>query len=412
MDKTSKLSDKLTKVEPKPVSYFGYNIPVCKPFYLGKEGQYISQAIQSEWISGNGEFLDRFEKEFAKKTGATYGIACNSGTSALHLAYRLIGIKPGDEVIVPTFTMVSTVTPLIELGATPVFIDCDEKAQIDVTKIEAAITPKTKAVVGVHIYGHPVDIDALEAVALKHNLKVVYDAAEAHGAQYKRQPIGKYGDVVTYSFYANKLITTGEGGMITVNNPEYYRRAQRLVDEYMSPERHFYHEDYGYSYRMSNLLAAIGLAQTESLEKAVAIHREHEGGYRTLLAGVPGISFLPESKDVSPVSWMHCILVDEEKFGMDRNGLRDFLASRGIETRTFFIPMHAQPVMIERFGATPEGALPVSEKMAAEGMYLPSSTGLSGVALLYITDRIKEAYVEARKGKGATGGTADSAKTA
>lgn len=411
MVKASELNipDKNPEVKP----YHGWTIPVCSPFYFpqGKEAQHIQQALESNWISGGGAKLDEFEKLFAKKTGAQFGIACNSGTSALTVGYRLLGIAPGDEVIVPTFTMVSTVTPLIDLGATPVFVDCDEFGQIDVTKIEAKITDKTKAIVGVHIYGHPVNIEELEKIAIKHSLKVLYDAAESHGAQFKGQPIGKFGDVVCYSFYANKIITTGEGGMITVNSPDLMREARKLIDEYISSDRHFWHESYGYSYRMSNLLAAIGLGQTETLELAITAHRDHQTAYKALLDDVPGISFLPEHKDVSAVNWMHCILVDKEKFGMDRNELRTFLASRGIETRTLFIPMHVQPVMQRLFGES-QDEFPVADKLCREGLYLPSSSGLADRSLLYITDRIREAYDQARKGEGKKGGAADGATVA
>lgn len=390
-----KLKAMLPEKEPVLEKYNDVTIPVCLPYFCGNEQQYAMDALRNSMISGglNDAYIQKFEKEFAKKTGADHAIACNSGTSALHIAYRLIGIQPGDEVIVPDFTMVSTVTPLMELGAVPVFVDANEFGQIDVTKIEAAITPKTKAIVGVHIYGHPCDMDVIERIAAEHNLKTVYDAAEAHGALYKGKKLGIYGDVVCYSFYANKVLTTGEGGMVTVKTHDMKKRADRLIDEYFSYERHFWHDEYGYSYRMSNLLAAIGLGQTEKLEFLVERRRHNYEQYVKGLAGIPGISFLPESPDVKSIRWMVGIMVDPEVFGITRNELRDRLAKMGIETRTFFVPMHVQPCFEKFLSMQPSPVadnFPVSEKLCAQGTYLPSASQMADHSIQYICDRIWE----------------------
>lgn len=403
-NKLSILPDKEPVVTPK----YGMKIPVCSPYLGGNEFQYLQKAAQSGWISGTGEFIDKFEKAFAKATGALYAISTNSGTSALHVAYRLIGIQPGDEIIGPDFTMISTFTPLIEMGGVPVFVDADEYGQIDVSKIEAAITPKTKAIVGVHIYGHPCDVEAIEKIAAEHSLKVIYDAAEAHGAKVGKRLLGSYGDVVTYSFYANKVITTGEGGMVTFNYDKYLDPAKRLIDEYFSYERHFWHEQYGYSYRLNNLSAAIGLGQTERLKELVDKRRANAALYRNLLADVPGISLLPEKEGVTSVNWMVSILVDKEKFGMDRNALRIALGAEGVETRTFFIPMDLQPAMQDKFPKscrTTETAIPfpMSWKFCEQGMYLPSSTAIMESTIRYVADRIIEIYAKTRKGKGSEG---------
>jgi perosamine synthetase len=389
---TALLPDK----EPKVKKYNGIKIPVCIPWFVGNEQRYAMDALENTLISGgiNDGYIQKLEKEFAKKTGADFATACNSGTSALHVAYRLIGVSPGDEVIVPSFTMVSTVTPLLEMGAIPVFVDADRYGQIDVSRIDEAITPKTKAIVGVHIYGHPCDIDAIEQIAVDHKLKTVYDAAEAHGALYSGKKLGSFGDVVCYSFYANKILATGEGGMVTFRKHEYKKEADRLVDEYFSYERHFWHEKSGYSYRMSNLLAAIGLGQTEKLEMLVEKRRQNYEQYEKGLAGIPGISFLPESDDVVSARWMVGILVDPVEFGITRNELRSRLAAMGVETRTFFIPMHLQPCLEKYLPMQPspvtDKTFPVAEQLCARGMYLPSATQMAEHSIQYVCDRIWE----------------------
>jgi len=387
---TSYLPPKEPKVEPNN----GWLIPVCGVFLSQKEVQYIQEALGKTQISGGGgEFIDKFEKLFAKKTGAAFAVSCNSGTSALHLAFRLIELHAGDEVIVPNFTMVSTVTPLIELGCKPVFIDSDPQGNIDIMEIESKITEKTKAIVATHIYGNPVDVSAIEGIALKHHLKVVYDAAEAHGAMINKRKLGEFGDVVCYSFYANKIITTGEGGMVTMNKSAYMEKAKKLKDEHFSDVRHFWHEDYGYSYRMSNLLAAIGLGQTERWDELTTLKKIIYGTYKEMLEGVIGISFLPDKTGSESARWVVGILIDKEKFGMNKDDLREFLARKGIETRNFFIPMHMQICMqkfLSKSKPSPED-FEDSEKLVETGMYLPCASSLSLQAIGYIVDRIKEA---------------------
>jgi len=382
----------LPEKEPVVVPYNGMKIPVCAPSIDQIEAHSVQAAFNSGFFSASGSMVKKFEEEFAKKTGAKFGIAVNSGTSALHLAYRLIGIQQGDEVIVPDFTMVSTVSPLVvEFKATPVFVDCDQYGQIDVTKIEEKITEKTKAIVGVHIYGHPCDMDAIQAIADKHHLKVVYDSAEAHGALYKGKKMGEYGDVVCYSFYANKIITTGEGGMVTVNDQAMYDRGQRLIDEYFSEERHFWHEDLGYSFRMPNLSAALGVAQTARLEELVKMRADNNELYQKEMKEIPGISFMRVSTDVTSVYWMNCIVVNKEVFGMGRNELRDELANVGIETRTFFIPMHMQPSL--KSYVKDGDTFPVAEKLCAEGLYLPSSSHILQSTIEVVASRILKIYM-------------------
>ena len=252
--------DKIAEFIPGPepiVNKEKTYIPVCEPDLRGNEKKYVLDAIDTTWISSRGKYLDLFEQEFAKKVEAKYAIAVNSGTNALYLACAALGITTGDEVIMPTFTMVSTPNSVSYLGAKPVLVDCDEFWQIDCDKIKEKITSKTKAIMPVHIYGHPVDIDAIQILAYDHKLKVIYDAAEAHGAEYSHVPLGSIGDAVCYSFYGNKILTTGEGGMFTTNNKELAEIARNLKDVAFSKERHFWHKRLGYNFRMTNLAAAV-----------------------------------------------------------------------------------------------------------------------------------------------------------
>lgn len=374
--------------EPQVQTPYGIKIPVSMPDLSQEEMRFASDALQSTWISGNGKYIDMFEEKFSAKTGAKYAVGCNSGTSALHVGYRLLGIERGDEVIIPSFTMVSTATPLIEMGAKPIFIDADTYWQIDVSQIEKKITKKTKAIVGVHIYGHPCDIDAIEAIAKKHGLKTMYDAAESHGAKYKKHGLGEFGDVVAYSFYANKNITMGEGGVITTNKKTDYEKAKRLIDEYFSPVRHFWHESYGYSYRLNNVSAAIGCGQMERWNDIIDNRKKMAERYMEYLQGVEGISFMPVSDDVIISWWMFGLKIDRKRFGMSRNDLREVLATKGIETRTAFIPLNHQPVFKE-YG--PHSDTPVADELCSSVLYLPSFSRIQPLVQRFIADRIIEA---------------------
>src|SRR3990167_308453 len=320
--------------QSEPV-YTAIKVPVCEPDLRGNESKYVAEAMESSWISSRGKYLDKFEEEFSVKVGAKYGVAVNSGTSALMLVMAALGIKAGDEVIVPTFTMVSTVNAFVYLGAKPIFVDCDKYYQINVADIESKITDKTKAILPVHIYGHPVNIDEIETIAFKHNLPIVYDAAEAHGALYKNDYIGGRGVATCYSFYGNKILTTGEGGMVVSNDKEFIDLCRNLKDVAFSTERHFWHKRLGYNFRMTNLQAAIGVAQTERFNELVYIHQMNRDSYFNELENVPGVLFQPQAEWAKSSCWMVGIEIDEEKFGMNRDHLRVKLADKGIETRTY-----------------------------------------------------------------------------
>jgi perosamine synthetase len=364
-------------------------IPVCEPTLGGNEAKYVQQAIESNWISSAGQFIRDFEAKFAEFCGVRYGIACANGTVAMHLAMATLGLEPGDEVIIPTFTMIATANAVTYCGAKPVLVDMEPAYwQMDIDQVEAKITPRTRAIVPVHIYGHPTDMDPLRALAQKHGLLVIEDAAEAHGAEYKGRRAGGLGDAAGFSFYGNKIITTGEGGMVTTDNRDIARLAWNLRDHAFSHERHFWHKFVGFNYRMTNMQAAVGLAQLEQLEGFVAARRQHALEYNCRLHGIPGIQTPQEASYAKNVYWMYGILVDEQEYGMNRDELRRVLADNGVETRTFFIPMHCQPVYWEQYKGE---RYPVAEDLCRRGFYLPSASSLTIDEIDYVAAIIRDA---------------------
>ncbi len=363
-------------------------IPVCEPTLGGNEMKYVQQAIETNWISSAGSFIRDFEAMFAEACGTRYGIACANGTVAMHLALATLGLEPGDEVILPTFTMIATINAVTYCGATPVLVDQEpDYWQMDVNKVAEKITPRTKAIIPVHIYGHPVDMDPLMALAQEHGIAVIEDAAEAHGGEYKGRRCGGLGDAAGFSFYGNKIITTGEGGMITTNNREIAKLAWNLRDHAFSTERHFWHKFVGFNYRMTNLQAAVGLAQAEQLDKFVAARRRNAADYSSRLHDIPGITTPPEAEWAKNVYWMYGILVDQAAYGMNRDQLRHALAEHGVETRTFFIPMHCQPIYWEMFKGQ---RYPVAEALCRDGFYLPSASSLSLEEIEYVAGVIRQ----------------------
>lgn len=364
-------------------------IPVCEPTLAGNELKYVQQAVETNWISSAGSFIREFEARFAAACGTRYGIACANGTVAMHLAMATLGLEADDEVIIPTFTMIATANAVTYCGAKPVLVDMEPNYwQMDIEQVARKITPRTKAIVPVHIYGHPTDMDPLMELAQHHGILVIEDAAEAHGAAYKGRPTGGLGDAAGFSFYGNKIITTGEGGMVTTNNREIAKLAWNLRDHAFSSERHFWHKFVGFNYRMTNLQAAVGLAQVEQLNGFVEKRRQNALEYNCRLHGIPGIRTPSEAAWAKNVYWMYGILVDEAAYGMNRDQLRRVLAENGIETRTFFIPMHCQPVYWQSFKGE---RYPVAESLCRDGFYLPSATSLSLAEIEYITAVIREA---------------------
>jgi perosamine synthetase len=369
-------------------------IPVCEPTLNGNEAEYVLDCIESNWISSAGKYIPRFEEAFAEACGTRYGVACVNGTVALHLALATLGIGPGDEVILPTFTMIATINAVTYTGATPVLVDSEPVTwNMDLNQVADKITPRTRIVIPVHTYGHPVDMDPLLELAERHGFYIIEDAAEAHGAEYKGRRAGSLGHAGCFSFYANKVITTGEGGMITTDDPDIARLASHLRDHAFSDERHFWHKYLGFNYRMTNLQAAVGLAQTEQMESFVRARRANAARYTAALQSIPGIVTPPEAGWAKSVFWMYSILVEDE-FGMTRDQLRAYLAEHGIETRTFFIPMHLQPIYYQAFKGQ---RYPVSEMLCQRGFYLPSASSLTPREIDYITEMVRQAHKQVAK---------------
>ncbi len=370
-------------------------IPVSTPSLTDKELDCVVDALKSGWISGSkGAYIDKFETEFSKYCGTRFGVACSSGTAALHLATSALDLQPGDEVIVPTFTNIATILAVVYAGGKPVLVDSDPDIWgMDHSQLEAKISKKTKAVIPVHIYGHPVDMDAIMKISKDHGLVVIEDAAEGHGAKCRGKMVGGIGDMGCFSFYANKIITTGEGGMLITNDEKYAKFTKMLCNLAFSDVMRYRHDYLGFNYRMSNLLAAVGYAQLTRIDELVAIKRDIGETYNSLLSGIRGVTTPVEKPWATNVYWMYGILVDES-FGMSRDELRNFLAAKGVETRTFFVPMHQQPAFLNR-GMFVGESHPVSEKLSREGLYLPSGMTLTKQEIRYVVECVKEAKEKA-----------------
>ena len=354
-------------------------IPVCEPMLAGNELKYVTEAVSTGWISSSGKYVNEFEKKFAEYCGCQYGIACCNGTIALHLALIGLGIGKGDEVILPTFTMIASAFAVCYTGAKPVFVDSDKDSwNIDVNKIEEKITPRTKAIMPVHIFGKMCDMDAIKTLAEKYNLYIIEDAAEAHGATYHGKKSGSFSDIAAFSFFANKNITTGEGGMVITNNKEVYDRARyfKNVCFPLDGPRNYQHDDIGYNYRMSNVVAAIGLAQVEKADDYKAMRIRNHQLYKKYLADVPGIIFQSEpAEGCEDVCWMNTIVVDPAKYGHHKDELIAHLKENEIDTRLLFTGMHKQKAMAD-YGCDCSGEYPVCEWLTENGFYLPSSSSL------------------------------------
>ncbi|MEN9406328.1 MAG: hypothetical protein RLZ12_612 [Bacillota bacterium] len=367
--------------------------PVAKPVLAGNEKKYILECIETNWVSSIGRFLDLFEASFASYCGTRYAIACSSGTTALHLALCAAGVQPGDEVLVPTLTFIATANAVTYCGAKPVFIDCDPRFwTMDSTLLEAKINSKTKAIVPVHLYGHPVDMLAVQEIADKYNLFVIEDAAEALGAEYKGRKTGSLGDAAIFSFFGNKTITTGEGGMLTTNNSQLAEQARLLRGQGLGTERRYWHEVIGFNYRMTNLQAALGIAQMERIEWYVEERIRVAKLYLERLVAVQDYLILPQEADwAKHVYWMFGVLIKgatEKK----RDRIMQTLAERGVETRPFFYPMHMLPPYQK---LEVKDQFPIAAKIAAQGISLPTYANLTEADIDYITSALKEVVVGA-----------------
>ncbi|MFH8591327.1 DegT/DnrJ/EryC1/StrS family aminotransferase [Streptomyces rimosus] len=347
-----------------------FKYPVSRPALEGNELAYLTGAVEDGWISSQGPMVGRFERAFADYNGIAHGVSCSSGTAALTLALRALGIGPGDEVIVPEFTMIASAWAVTYTGATPVFVDCGDDLNIDVTRIEEKITARTKAVMPVHIYGRRCDMDAIMDIAYQYNLRVVEDSAEAHGIR----PVG---DIACYSLFANKIITAGEGGICLTDDPKLAGQMQHLRAMAFTKDHSFLHKKVAYNYRMTAMQAAVALAQTERLDDILEVRRGIEKRYDEGLADVPGITLMPPRD----VLWMYDMRAER------REELREFLAGESIETRLFFKPMSRQPMYFH-----PDWPSLKANTFAEDGLYLPTHTGLTAGDQDFVIDRVRAFY--------------------
>lgn len=365
-------------------------IPVNEPLLTEAEFASVMGALRSGWISGAGPDIDAFEQRWAAYCGRKYGVAVANGSLALHLAVSLLDLAPGDEVILPSFTIISCVWPIILAGAIPVLVDSDARTwTMNVEQVRRKITPRTRAIMPVHIYGNPVDMQPLQELAQEHGLHIVEDAAEAHGGEYRGRKIGSFGTASCFSFYANKLITTGEGGMVLMDDDALVERARRFRNLGFQPGRRFVHAELGFNFRLTNLQAALGLTQVERIDSIVARKRAMANAYTERLSQLKGLELQLEQTSSRSVYWMYGLLV-RESTGLDAAELGRRLAQRGIETRPFFFGMHEQPVLRER-GLFVGETYPVTERLARQGLYLPSSIGLDEARIDCICATVREA---------------------
>jgi perosamine synthetase len=373
-------------------------IPVNEPSLGERELAYVTDCVRSGWISSSGNFITEFEDGWAKYCERRYGIAVNNGTTALQLGVACLGLTPGDEVIMPTFTIISCALAVIYNSGVPVLVDSDPRTWcMDVSQIERKVTPRTRAIMPVHIYGHPVDMDDVVEIAEKHDLAIIEDAAEAHGAEYlSRRGVpstwrrcGSFGAVSCFSFYANKLITTGEGGMLLTDDVTLAEKARSLRNLSFQSARRFYHEDIGFNFRLTNLQAALGVAQLQRMSEIVERKRWIGSEYTRRLRNIDGLQLPTEESWARSVYWMYGIVLSEET-GISATEFAVKLRERGVETRPFFLGMHEQPVFRNR-GLFLNEDYSVSERLSRQGLYLPSGLALTEPQLSRVCDAVREA---------------------
>jgi perosamine synthetase len=349
-------------------------IPVNQPLLGNLERKFVCDALESGWISGSGPYVDRFEKQWAAYCGRQHGIAVSSGTAALDTAFHALNLPPGSEIIMPTFTIISCAQAAVAHRLTPVYIDADPRTWcMDTTQIEAAITPKTRAIMMVHIYGHPVDGNEVRRLADRYNLKIIEDAAEAHGATCRGRRCGSFGDISVFSFYANKLITTGEGGMVLCDDKDLAATCRSYGNLYFGRDTRFSHEKLGQNYRFNNLLAALGCAQLQRLDQFLARKAEMARFYHRELSAISDLQLPLQEPWATNVYWVYGI-VPGDSYPFDARDLSTRLRQHDVETRPFFLGMHEQPVF-RTINPLPRGAFPVAERLSRRGLYLPSGLG-------------------------------------
>lgn len=367
-------------------------IPVNEPILDGNEKRYLSECIETGWISSEGPFVSRFEEEFALRSGRKYGIAVTNGTAALDIAVEALCIGPGDEIILPTFTIISCVLQIVRVGAKPVFVDSDPLTwNMNVQQIEAKITHRTKAIMVVHTYGLPVDMDLVLELSQRYDLKIIEDAAEMIGQTYRGKPCGSFGDISTVSFYPNKHITTGEGGMVLTDDEELASHCRELRNLCFKPAKRFVHERLGWNMRMTNLQAALGVAQLERLDDFLNKKRWIGSRYTQLLSDLSCVQLpLTQTVYAQNIYWVFGLLIDDS-VGLDSEEVMKRLACLGVGCRPFFFPMHQQPVL-RKLGLFEGESYPVAERLYRRGFYIPSGLALTDEQIQYVSDALKQVF--------------------
>lgn len=363
-------------------------IPLCIPEVKGNEWKYIKECLDANWVSSVGSYVDKFENDFANYLSSTSAIVTMNGTAALELALRTLGVGEGDEVIVSSLTFISPVNAIRYVGADPVFVDvCRDTWVMDADKIEDLITTKTKAIIPVHIYGHPVDMDKVMEIAKKHNLFVIEDATESLGSIHKDKASGTIGHMGCFSFNGNKLITTGAGGMLVTNDEDLSKRAKYLSTQTKTVLENgaFYHEEVGYNFRMPNVLAAMGCAQLENVDEYIKDKREHASIYNKLLKDIKGIRLPIEKEGCKNVYWLYSVIVEEEYY-IDRDKLIKKLKDNGVDSRPFFMPVHKMPP----YKDCRHGDMRVTDEVAMRGINLPSSVGIKTDDISFICNLLRK----------------------
>ena len=362
-------------------------LPVAAPMLVGNEQKYVLDCLESSWISSTGTYIGRFEEAFADFCGVAHAVSCTSGTAALHLALLALGVAPGDEIILPTLTFPATANAVRYCGGTPVFVDCDPVTwTMEPDQIAGRIGPRTTGIIVVHLFGHPADVARIQQTADRHGLFLVEDAAQAHGAEYRGRKAGSLGRLATFSFFGNKIITTGEGGMITTNDADLAARMRLLKSHGMDPGRRYWFPVMGYNYRMTNVAAAIGLAQLENIDWHLARRREVAEWYCERVRSLSGVTWQAEQAWARHAWWMFTLVLDD-RLAAGRDALMASLAAAGIDTRPMFYPLHQLPPYQALSG---DGRFPVAERLARGGVSLPTSARMTREHVTRVCDRLAE----------------------
>jgi perosamine synthetase len=363
-------------------------LPVGAPMLVGNEQKYVLDCLESSWISSTGAYIGRFEGAFADFCGVAHAVSCTSGTAALHLALLALGVAPGDEIILPTLTFPATANAVRYCGGTPVFVDCDPVTwTIDPDQIADRIGPRTTGIIAVHLFGHPADVGRIQQTADRHGLFLLEDAAQAHGAAYRGRKAGSLGRLATFSFFGNKIITTGEGGMVTTNDPDLAARMRLLKSHGMDPGRRYWFPVIGYNYRMTNVAAAIGLAQLENIDWHLARRREVAEWYLERVRNLPGVTWQAEQPWARHAWWMFTIVLDDRVAAV-RDALMARLAAAGVDTRPMFYPLHQLPPYQS---PSEDGRFPVAERLGRGGLSLPTSARMAREHVTRVCERLAEA---------------------